>query len=428
MEQKVLPATGLRGELNLPPDKSIAHRAAMFAALSKKKSVISNYSEAADPQSTLSCLRQLGIPIEKKGSEVTVFGVGKEGFKTPTEPIDCGNSGTTMRLLSGIIAGAGLEATLIGDASLSRRTMKRIIAPLRLMGARIEARDDNFAPLHFMKHNGLKSVTYELPVASAQLKSCILLAGLFSEEETIVIEKIQSRNHTEVLLDLPVYRETGFMTIHSSNKIVIPAQNYTVPSDFSAATFWLVAGSLIQNSEVALPNTGVNPSRIAALNILSRMGADIVCKNKKLQGREEVADIVVRTSRLNATQIGPDEVPNCIDEIPILCIAMAFAEGISMITGAEELRHKECDRIQAMSELLAKTGVDFEELSDGFIIKGNPNLKSQGTNFESYHDHRIAMSAAVLALKCTTESTIQNAESSQISYPNFWSDLTDLLN
>lgn len=427
MEQKIQPAFGLKGTLQLPPDKSIAHRSAMFAALAEKKSVIKNYSVAADPQSTLSCLKQLGVSIEQTGSTVIVHGVGRDGFSKPSDPIDCGNSGTTMRLLSGIIAGSGLEATLIGDTSLSRRTMKRIIQPLRKMGARIKARDDNYAPLHFLGNDGIKAMNYDLPVASAQLKSCILLAGLFSNEETTVIEKIPSRNHTEVLLGLPVRKEKGINYIISSRIIKIPEQNYTVPCDFSAATFWLVAGGLIGNSEILMPNTGVNPTRIAALEILERMGADIQCDNKKGKGREEVADIVVRSSVLKATNIGSEEVPNCIDEIPILCVAMAFAEGTSVITGAEELRHKECDRLAAMSQLLRKTGVDFQEKRDGFVIEGRPDLSPPGNIFDSFDDHRIAMSAAVLALKCTSESIILNAESSRISYPDFWGDLTKLM-
>lgn len=427
MEQKVKPASGLKGTLYLPPDKSIAHRSAMFAALAETDSVIKNYSEAADPQSTLSCLQQLGVSIEKHGSTITVHGVGRNGFETPKESLDCGNSGTTMRLLSGIIAGAGLEVTLVGDESLSRRTMKRIISPLRMMGAKIEARDDNYAPLHFKRHDGLKAMTYELPVASAQLKSCVVLAGLFAEQETTVIEKIPSRNHTEVLLGLPARTENGFIYVSSSREIKIPAQDYTVPSDFSAATFWLVAGSIVPNSHILMPNAGLNPTRIAALHILKRMGANIQCDDQRLQGREEVADLVVKTATLKATDINPEEVPNCIDEIPILCVAMAFAEGTSTITGAKELRHKECDRLKAMAELMTKAGVEFEEHPDGFTIHGNPGLQPEGNDFHSFDDHRIAMSAAVMALKCTSESKIINAESSRISYPDFWNDLTKLM-
>ncbi len=270
-------------------------------------------------------------------------------------------------------------------------------------------------------------MTYELPVASAQLKSCVLLAGLFASEETTVIEKIPSRNHTEVLLGLPVRKENGLIYVNSSRKIELPGQDYTVPSDFSAATFWLVAGSIVSNSHILMPNTGLNPTRIAALHILKHMGANIQCDDQRLQGREEVADIVVKTAKLKGTDIHREEVPNCIDEIPILCVAMAFAEGTSTITGAEELRHKECDRLKAMAELLAKAGVDFEEHPDGFTIHGNPDLKPEGNDFHSYDDHRIAMSAAVMALKCSTESKIINAESSRISYPDFWNDLTKLM-
>lgn len=428
MDQKVRPAKYLKGTLQLPPDKSIAHRSAMFAAISEERSVIHNYSDAADPQSTLSCLQELGVPVEKNGNSVTVHGVGRDGLKSSDKPIDCGNSGTTMRLLSGIIAGAGLEATLIGDSSLSRRTMKRIITPLRMMGARITARDDNYAPIKFSKHKGLKAISYPLPVASAQLKSCILLAGLFGDNETTVIESVPSRNHTEVLLGLPVEEKSGQYFIHSSRNQNIPAQNYTVPGDFSAASFWLIGSSILPDSSLKLVNVGINQTRIAALNILRRMGADIKFSKKGLQGREEVADLIISYSGLKATDISEKEIPNCIDEIPILGVAMAFADGTSKITGAAELRHKECDRLSAMAHLFNEAGVKYEELSDGFIIHGNPDLKPNGTKYNSFDDHRIAMSAAILSLRSMSDSTVVNAESSRISYPDFWDDLDKLTN
>ncbi|MEX0778852.1 MAG: 3-phosphoshikimate 1-carboxyvinyltransferase [Balneolales bacterium] len=426
MIKTVLPAQSFNGSIQVPPDKSIAHRSALFAALGDGTSRIKNYSQAADPQTTLRCINQLGVQVEEDGEEVLVHGSGRLGLMSPKSEVDCGNSGTTMRLLSGIIAGAGINATLIGDDSLSKRTMKRIIDPLRMMGANIRA-DNDVAPLHFEGHSGLKAVQYELPIASAQLKSCVLLAGLFGTDETTVIERTQSRNHTEELLQLKTEYRDGAKFIYSSSSSELPLQSYTVPGDFSAAAFWMVAASIHKNTRIILPSVGINPSRTAILHILQQMGADINLRNQRTQGSEPIADIEVVSSQLKGITLSADEIPNCIDELPILAVAMLFAEGESSFRGASELRHKECDRLNAVAAMLGKVQANYYEHEDGLTIQGNPESTPQGANFMTWHDHRIAMSAAVLATRCSTPSQIENAECTAISYPGFFEDLNSVL-
>lgn len=426
MIKNVSPAISLNGTIQVPPDKSIAHRSALFAALANGTSQIKNYSPAADPQTTLSCIRQLGVGVEYDGADLLIHGKGRFSLKSPETEFDCGNSGTTMRLLSGVIAGAGLEATLIGDASLSKRTMKRIIDPLRMMGAIIKA-DNDVAPLRFLKNGGLKSVNYELPIASAQLKSCILLAGLFGKDDTTVIERTESRNHTEELLKLRIENLDGARIIHSNSSTKIPIQSYSIPGDFSAAAFWIVAASIHQNTRIILSSVGINPSRTAVLHILERMGADIKLQNKRYQGSEPIADIEIKSAPLKGITLSANEIPNCIDELPILTVAMLFAEGESGFRGASELRHKECDRLTAMAEMLKKVGANFKEYEDGIIVNGNLNYSLPGAVFETWHDHRIAMSATILATMCSSPSQILGAECTGISYPDFYDDLESIL-
>lgn len=428
MAVTVEPASKLRGRLTLPADKSISHRAAMFAALHEGVSTVSNFSDAADPHSTLNCLRQLGVIIQEKEHTVIVHGVGRNGFQQPNRPLNCGNSGTTMRLLSGIVGGSGINCILTGDESLSKRTMKRILEPLRAMGVQVDARNDDFAPLHIHRSKSLQSLQFSLPIPSAQLKSCVLLAGLFGDTVTEVIEYETSRDHTERLLQLPVEQEPGEKRIRSSKSCVIPPQSYTVPGDFSAAAFWLVAGAMHPDAAVTLPGAGVNPTRIGALNILRAMGAAIEIQNEKTEGYEPVADLKVSSSALQPFDITPPLVPNCIDEIPVIAVAMLFASGTSTITGAEELRHKETDRLNAMAEVLQKAGADFEERPDGFVINGDPDFVPRAATFNSYHDHRIAMAAAILALRSGGSSHIQHADCTAISYPSFWNHMSLLTN
>jgi 3-phosphoshikimate 1-carboxyvinyltransferase len=427
MNQSVSPVQRFEGEINLPPDKSISHRAALFAALASGESTIRNYSPAADPASTLSCLRQLGVKIERDGDVVRVDGVGRGGFQVPDEALDCGNSGTTMRLLTGIVAGAGIECTLTGDDSLRSRTMKRIIDPLRSMGCSIQGRDKEYAPLNVGSNDGVQAIRYPLPIASAQLKSCVLLAGLYGEEPTEVIEQLFSRDHTERLLNLETEPYGTGKIIRSDVGHKIPLQNYSVPGDFSAAAFWLVAGSIRSGSEVHLNSVGMNPSRIAMLHILKQMGADIEIIHSKDEGREPVADLIVRHSELKPIKLDPSLIPNCIDELPILMVAMCFSDGESVISEAEELRHKETDRLSAMAEILSQAGADITETEDGVVIRGQNDFEPQAASYPTYHDHRMAMSAAVLASASSGTSEIQHAECTAISYPDFWDHFRHLM-
>lgn len=429
MDQKVIPPRVLKGSLQLPADKSISHRAAMFAALYNGTSTISNFSEAADPHRTLACLRRLGVKVETlddKENIIKIKGAGRGGLKVPDQDLDCGNSGTTMRLLSGIIAGARIPARLTGDESLSARTMKRIIEPLSRMGAQIKARKDDFAPLEFHGSGRLQGIQFPLPVASAQLKSAVLLAGLFGDEPTKVIETIPSRDHTERLLKLPIDKNADQKVITSSRDTLIPDQSCRIPNDFSAAAFWLVAGAVHPDAEIKLENVGMNPTRIGAMDMLKAMGANIEVTNKRFEGAEPVADLSVSTSTLKAVNITEEIVPNCIDEIPILAVAMLFADGVSRISGAGELRHKETDRLAALKDMLDKAGGVFREFEDGLEIQGDPDFTPKAADFNSFHDHRIAMSAAILSLLAKSPSKIIDAECTAISYPRFWDDVTVL--
>lgn len=426
MIQTVQPVTTLKGTLRLPSDKSISHRSALFAAISSGNSKIENYSSAADPQSTLHCLEQLGVKIKKDEDTVQVQGVGRTGFKTPESPLDCGNSGTTMRLLSGIVAGAGVQCELIGDESLSARTMTRILDPLKMMGCTIDARNGKYAPIKVGKHQGVKAIRFPLPIASAQLKSSVLLAGLFGEKPTEVIEGTLSRDHTERLLDLKNEPFGEGKIIRSSRHDEIPEQNYRVPGDFSAASFWMVGAAVHQEAEVVLKGVGMNPSRTAALIILKEMGANIEISNEKMEGKEPVADLKISSSELSSIDLDPKLIPNCIDELPILMVAMSFAKGVSTITGAEELRHKETDRLSAMNDILTSAGVNVELKPDGMVIKGDPDFVPKGAEFTTYHDHRMAMASAILASAAHESSTVLDAECTAISYPEFWSDLAEL--
>lgn len=435
MDYNVASPETLEGVLHLPADKSIAHRAAIFASLAEETSEITGYSTAADPQSTLKCLEALGVNLrqqwEENGtSKVTVQGAGRTGLKEADRNgevvLDCGNSGTTMRLLAGVVAGAGIDARLTGDDSLKKRPMKRIIDPLRLMGSDISG-DSNkeTAPL-VVRGRGkeLSGIDFELPIPSAQLKSCVLLAGLFAKGTTKVYEKVSSRDHTERLLNLPSKREHGFRVLEASPEHPIPAQNYTVPSDFSAAAFWLVAATIHPDAELVLPNVGLNPTRTALLDILTDMGADISVEQVQQAGHEPVGTITVKSSELVAIEVSAEIIPNCIDEIPVLAVAMSFAEGTSVLHGLEELRHKESDRLAAIEAMLNSVGVPHQLNNNTLHIRGDCGHRPEGARFKSYDDHRMAMAAAVMGLRCRSGSVIEQGEVAAISYPTFWDDLT----
>lgn len=424
MTRRVAQARSLLGVVEVPPDKSIAHRAALLAALADGPSRLVNYSPAADPQATLSCLRQLGVSVtEDEHGILIVAGQGLEGLQAPTRPLDCGNSGTTMRLLAGILAGQPFNSTLVGDASLSRRPMERIATPLRQMGAELTLTDGH-APIHIQGKRNLRGITYRLPIPSAQVKSCVLLAGLFAEGETTVIESIPSRDHTERMLGLSVVEINGKRYVTLQGGMRLPARTWTIPRDFSAAAFFLVAGTIVPDSELRLPGVGLNPSRAALLDVLRAMGADITVENERTYGGEPIADLIVRSSALHSVHVGGSIIPNLIDELPVLAVAAACATGRTEIREAAELRVKETDRIAAMAENLQALGARVEVFEDGLAVEGSCRLR--GTTVRSFGDHRIAMAMGVAGLVAAGETLIEGADCARISFPGFW-DVLDRL-
>jgi 3-phosphoshikimate 1-carboxyvinyltransferase len=426
MDKTVSPVSSFSATLTVPPDKSIAHRCGLFALLSEQQSHIKNYSQAADPQTTLKAIQALGAEVRQEGTDVWITGTGRDNIAQEVEKIDCENSGTTMRLLSGILAGSGTKTKLTGDESLTKRPMKRIIDPLTKMGAEISAREETYPPLQFTTNQKLSYITYPLPVASAQVKSCVLLAGLFAGGFTTVIESQTSRDHTERMLRLPVKTNSrGETEIISSRDHVLNPINLTIPGDFSSAAFWIVAALITPGSEITLPNVGINPSRSALLDIVKQMGADIEIEHTE-DDPEPTANITVRYSKLSPLKLNPVLVPNCIDELPILSVLFSFVDGTSNFRGAKELRYKESDRITAITEILSAIGADFEEHEDGLTIHGKSGHQFKSAEFESHHDHRIAMSAAVASLRALEPCTIHGAEAAAISYPEFWEHVESL--
>lgn len=424
MPQSIATAAQLSGTIMLPADKSVSHRAALFAAFSTGRSTIQNFPASADPQSTLSCLRQLGIEIHIASSRhVVIEGAGKYGFHPSQTPLDCGNSGTTMRLLSGLLAGMPFATTLIGDASLSQRPMRRIAEPLRAMGADISLTNGH-PPIRINPVPHLSRITYALPVPSAQVKSCVLLAGLWADGTTKVIEPVQSRDHTERMLRLPVERKPDGQHIYSNRQVCPPGGAFTLPADFSAAAFFLVAASIVRDSYVVLPGVGLNPTRTGLLDTLRSMGADVSIANRRRSGGEPVGDLAVRSAPLRAIQIEGDQIPGLIDEVPVLAVAAACAEGRTVIRGAQELRVKECDRIHAMVHNLRLLGGEVEEFDDGLAIEGGRPLA--GAEVDSFNDHRIAMAMAVAGLMASGTTTIRGSDIATVSFPGFWKALASL--
>lgn len=440
-----LPASRLRGTLQAPPDKSISHRAALFASLSDKPSVITGYSVAADPGSTLYCLEQAGVAITQTMEEggfsktVKIEGFGRKGWRAATArsrehgPIefDCGNSGTTMRLLAGLAGGAGVYGRFIGDESLSSRPMDRILGPLSEFGIHSEAREGRFAP--FVIHPvGAESVRPEvdrntgtmeftLAIASAQIKSALLLAGLFRETGVRVKEPAQSRDHTERMLNLPV--DQGWLS--SSESLVLPSQTVQIPGDISAMAFWMVAAAVHPDAHLRLENTGLNPTRNGIIQVLKKMGAQLDIEWTSGDESEPAGRIHVQSGApLKPIHLKGELIANVIDELPILMVAMAFANGRSEISDAAELRVKETDRIAAMAKILQDAGCSLQEKPDGVIIHGSPDFLPRSIVADSRHDHRIAMSAAIMALRAAGPVDILHPECTAISYPTFWEELT----
>lgn len=420
---QIQPCGPLRGEITVPGDKSISHRAVMLGALANGTTHITGFLMGEDCLSTIDCFRKMGVEIEITENQVIVEGVGLHGLCEPVETLYTGNSGTTTRLLCGILAGQPFTATLNGDASIQKRPMGRVIKPLREMGASIEGKNDNYCPLTLYPSE-LHGIEYRLPVASAQLKSAILLAGLYAEGQTTVIEPTPSRDHTERM-----FRALGVEIETRGNEITLEppedlhAVDIAVPGDISSAAFFLVAGAIVPGSELTIKNVGVNPTRTGILDVLREMGADITESNFR-DDAEPVCDLTVRHSRLHGVEIGGAIIPRLIDELPVLAVAAAFAEGETVIRDAQELKVKESNRIAAMVTELTRAGAAVEETDDGMIIRGGKT--PCGASFETYKDHRIAMSLAVLALGAQTASRINDPEVVSISYPDFFDTLKAL--
>lgn len=448
-EVKIKKAKKLQGALEIPGDKSISHRAAILSLLCAERVTVENYSPAVDCRSTLNAVKQLGAGVKEENGSIIISPPLGGGIIEPENPIDCGNSGTTMRLLSGLLAGADINAVLIGDESLSKRPMKRIMEPLKLMNAEVSSTEEGTAPIEIGPAT-LISIDYTLPVASAQVKSAVLLAGASARTKVTVREKIVSRDHTERMLQhlggdieietvkpeivtdpddprkkkriLPTEKFKTAITLGQGGKLSGGA--ITVPGDFSTAAFFIAAALMVRGSHLILKNVGVNSTRTGFLTILKQMGASIELKNRRDVGNEPVADIEVEYSALKARKISGEIIPRLIDEIPVLAVVAATLEGTTVIRDAGELRHKECDRIHAVVENLQKMNVKVGEFPDGLAIEGHVEI--EGAELESYGDHRIAMAFGVAGLAAHGGITIHGAEIVDISCPGFFTMLEGL--
>jgi 3-phosphoshikimate 1-carboxyvinyltransferase len=414
----VQPGGALRGRLRVPGDKSISHRSIMLGSLAEGVTRVSGFLEGEDSLATLNAFRAMGVTIEGPDQgRVVIHGVGMHGLKMPDGPLDLGNSGTSMRLLAGLLAGQGLDLTLTGDASLSSRPMRRVTDPLALMGARVETTEAGTAPLRILPVSSLKAIDYELPVASAQVKSCVLLAGLYADGETCVTEPAPTRDHTERMLQgfgYELKKQGARVCLKGGGKLT--ACDIDVPADISSAAFFLVGASIAPGSDLTLEHVGMNPTRDGVINILRLMGADIEVSNERNVGGEPVADLRVRHAPLKGIRIPEDQVPLAIDEFPALFVAAACAQGETVLTGAEELRVKESDRIQVMADGLRALGVDARPTPDGMVIRGG---SPHGGEVDSHGDHRIAMSLAMAALRADGDIHIRDCANVNTSFPGF---------
>lgn len=409
------------GQIKVPGDKSISHRAVMLGSLANGVTEISGFLKGADCLSTIDCFRKMGIDIDINGENVTVHGNGLRGLKKPDEMLYTGNSGTTTRLLCGILAGQNFDTSITGDASIQKRPMGRVVKPLSMMGAKIE---NEYCPL-YITGTKLHGIDYKMPVASAQVKTAIILAGLYADGETVIHEIEKSRDHTELMLsamgaDLTV--DNLDITVKPTNDLT--AVNVDVPSDISSAAFFLVLGAIMPNSQITVTNVGINPTRTGIINVLKDMGADITLENVHTSAGETVADITVRSSSLKGTTVGGDIIPRLIDELPIIAVAAVFADGQTVIKDAQELKVKETNRIRAVVDEFNKCGIDITETDDGMIINGGKSI--HGADFKTYGDHRMAMSLTVLAQLADCESTLDDSDCACVSYPTFFDDFYKL--
>ena len=416
----------LKGEITIPGDKSISHRAVMFGSLAEGTTEVTNFLQGADCLSTISCFRNLGIDIENTPERILIHGKGLHGLKESATVLDTGNSGTTTRLISGILAGQSFTTILNGDASIQTRPMKRIITPLSMMGANIVSLDGNdCAPLRICG-SSLHGITYNSPVASAQVKSCVLLAGLYADAPVSVTEPVLSRNHTELML-------SGFgakITSSGTTATIEPepelkGMQIKVPGDISSAAYFIAAGLMVPNSEILIKNVGINPTRDGILRVAKEMGGDITILNEKISGGEPTCDLLVRSSSLKGITVGGEIIPTLIDEIPMIAVMACFAEGTTIIKDAQELKVKESNRIDTVVTNLKAMGAHIEATDDGMIIEGGYPL--HGAVIDSHLDHRIAMSFAVGALGADGETTIEGADCVKISYPEFYETLENLI-
>lgn len=409
------------GQIKVPGDKSISHRAVMLGSLASGVTEISGFLKGADCLSTIDCFRKMGIDIDINGENVTVHGNGLRGLKKPDEMLYTGNSGTTTRLLCGILAGQNFDTSITGDASIQKRPMGRVVKPLSMMGAKIE---NEYCPL-YITGTKLHGIDYKMPVASAQVKTAIILAGLYADGETVIHEIEKSRDHTELMLsamgaDLTV--DNLDITVKPTNDLT--AVNVDVPGDISSAAFFLVLGAIMPNSQITVTNVGINPTRTGIIDVLKDMGADITLENVHTSAGETVADITVRSSSLKGTTVGGDIIPRLIDELPIIAVAAVFADGQTVIKDAQELKVKETNRIRAIVDEFNKCGIDITETDDGMIINGGKSI--HGADFKTYGDHRMAMSLTVLAQLADGESTLDDSDCACVSYPTFFDDFYKL--
>lgn len=413
----------LKGEITVPGDKSISHRALMIGALCDGDTEITGFLPGDDCLSTIRCLRELGVSIEQEADRVVVHGVGLHGLKKPKKMLDAGNSGTTMRLLSGILAAQSFSSSITGDKSLQKRPMGRIIRPIELMGGMLEAEEGRFCPLK-IKGQKLTGMTYPLPVASAQLKSCLLLAGLYADSPIVLIEPEKSRDHTELMLRCAGVR----LDISGKQVILYPPEKLVacsvdVPGDISSAAFFIVAAAILPGSELRIRHVGLNPTRCGLLDALKEMGADITVENL-VEGEEPCGDLLVRYAPLHGTKVGGDIIPRMIDEIPALAVAAAFAKGRTVIKDAAELKIKESNRIDMIENEFQKAGVAILGTEDGLIIEGGK--QTTGTIFSPRNDHRMAMACAILALRGKTCSQLLGTKCAEVSFPEFFETLSKI--
>lgn len=427
MEKMITNVKGLQGSVVVPGDKSISHRAIMFGSMAEGKTTIENFLAGDDCLSTISCFRKLGVNIVQEGTSVTIEGKGTKGLQQSDTVLDVGNSGTTIRLMSGILASLPFESTLQGDDSIAKRPMTRVVQPLREMGANIEGREDGkYTPLT-IKGGTLKGITYTLPVASAQVKSAVLLAGLQANGKTTVIEKEKTRNHTETMLQM-----FGGNIVCSGNEITVEGgqsltgTSVTVPGDISSAAFFLAAGAIVPNSTIHLKNVGLNETRTGILDVLKSMGASMtIVQTNDPSAAEPIGDITISTSKLKGTNINGSIIPRLIDELPVIALMATQAEGTTIISDAKELKVKETNRIDTVVAELTKLGADIIATDDGMIIRGRTALT--GGEVTSYGDHRIGMMLAVAACICTEEVKLHDSAAIDVSYPNFFEHLHQLV-